>query len=496
MRQLPGVRGPRRPACRSRPAGTKPGRPSARHRSLRRGASRARRLRPTCPLRLTGALTSQNHPSGDLIGSLQSYDIQRAPDLLLVLGTSLKVHGLKRLVKELAKAVHSLPATKLRPEGGKGRVIFVNKTAPGKEWDGVFDAWVEGDCDDWVDGVEREWRRVRGRDFEAQSTLAGLGKAVKPAAAAAAVAGKSKAKAAVGSKAKKEAEALASAPSAGPSGTPRAIPAPLVTKRSATLLSTRPSSSTLSPSIAKASRPLSAAPRPLAPTPSSPLPMLSSPASAPAHVLSPAQRAVNVPAYLAPLAPPTAFSVRQAEGSKSPKKRQRLAGETGKGKGRAYSDDSDDDENSDDDILLVEQDDITGAVKLSPLGRFAALPSIGASSTPRRLPPPQFESRGPTPGSLHATPRAALPSTANGARKRPPGTPVTQSPFMVRPAPAKLVLASAVLTKGAAGSAGRALGRAETANARDGVLEAAGVVPCGPVGRPRRRVAIEVIEVD
>jgi len=331
---------------------------------------------------------------------------------------------------------------------------------------------------------------VRGRDFEAQSTLVGLGKSVKPAAAA--VAGKPpKAKAPAGGKAKKKQEAGPTAASgAGPSSsTPRATPAPLVKKRSATPLSARPSSSALSPTKTT-SRLLSAVPRPSAP--SSPLPMLSSPASAPAHVLSPAQRAVNVPSYLAPLAPP-AFSVRQAEGAKSPKKKQRLlAGSTSKGKGRAYSDEDDDDENSDDDILLVERDDLTGAVKFSPLGRFAALPPTGSTSTPRRLPPPQFKSSRDTPGSSsHATPRAALPSTANGARKRPPGTPVSQSPFMVRPAPAALALAST--KKGAAGRAGRALGRAETARAREGVLEAAGVVG-GPAGRPRRKV--EVIEVE
>lgn len=129
-------------------------------------------------LRPAIVLYDENHPSGDLIGSLQSHDLTKQPDLLLVLGTSLKVHGLKRVVKEFARAVHELSVTKARPDGGKGRVVFVNKTPPGKEWEGVFDAWVEGDCDEFVDGVEAEWKRVKKGDWEEQGKLV-LGSSAK-----------------------------------------------------------------------------------------------------------------------------------------------------------------------------------------------------------------------------------------------------------------------------------------------------------------------------
>lgn len=106
---------------------------------------------------------------------MQTHDLTRTPDLLLVLGTSLKVHGLKRLVKELAKAVHSLPVTSNRPEGGKGRVVFINKTPPlGAEWKGVFDYWIQGECDDWVGRVEEEWRKYKKADWEVQASLDGL----------------------------------------------------------------------------------------------------------------------------------------------------------------------------------------------------------------------------------------------------------------------------------------------------------------------------------
>jgi hypothetical protein len=57
------------------------------------------------------------------------------------MGTSLRVHGLKILVKEFAKAVHL--------KGGK--VVFVNQTKPPEStWGDFIDYWVEWDCDDWV----------------------------------------------------------------------------------------------------------------------------------------------------------------------------------------------------------------------------------------------------------------------------------------------------------------------------------------------------------
>jgi NAD-dependent histone deacetylase SIR2 len=57
------------------------------------------------------------------------------------MGTSLKVHGLKIMVKEFAKAVHN--------KGGK--VILVNRTKPPEStWGDVIDYWVECDCDSWV----------------------------------------------------------------------------------------------------------------------------------------------------------------------------------------------------------------------------------------------------------------------------------------------------------------------------------------------------------
>lgn len=84
------------------------------------------------------------------------------------MGTSLKVHGLKALVRDFARAVRaSTPAS----AKNQRRIVFVNKTAPPAEWSGVFDYWVKGDTDTWVERVEQDWRQRRPADWEVQQTL-------------------------------------------------------------------------------------------------------------------------------------------------------------------------------------------------------------------------------------------------------------------------------------------------------------------------------------
>lgn len=104
--------------------------------------------------------------------------------MLIIMGTSLKVHGFKKLVKDFAKAVHEsapLPsASTSSPKNAKalaGKVIFVNKTAPGAEWDGIIDYHVVGDTDKWAERVLEEWRRLRPADWEVQTKLTAAGDA-------------------------------------------------------------------------------------------------------------------------------------------------------------------------------------------------------------------------------------------------------------------------------------------------------------------------------
>jgi hypothetical protein len=100
--------------------------------------------------------------------------------MLIIMGTSLKVHGLKKLVKEFAKAVHatspsSSPSTQPKKRGLSGKVIFVNKTAPGAEWTDVIDYHVGGETDRWVEKVIDDWKKMRPADWEVQRTLDGDG---------------------------------------------------------------------------------------------------------------------------------------------------------------------------------------------------------------------------------------------------------------------------------------------------------------------------------
>ncbi|KAI1413882.1 DHS-like NAD/FAD-binding domain-containing protein [Hypoxylon sp. FL1857] len=90
-------------------------------------------------------LYGEEHPQSDLISPIVQHDLSAGPDLLLILGTSLKVHGLKVMVKEFAKSVHS--------KGGK--VVFINFTKPSDSvWGDIIDYWIEWDCDAWVDDLK------------------------------------------------------------------------------------------------------------------------------------------------------------------------------------------------------------------------------------------------------------------------------------------------------------------------------------------------------
>lgn len=82
-------------------------------------------------------------PAAENICKIIDKDAKRSK-CLIVMGTSLRVPGCKALVKQLAKGVKSR----------NGQVIFVNKEPLSwSEWGKVFDWWVSGSCDDWVNHV-------------------------------------------------------------------------------------------------------------------------------------------------------------------------------------------------------------------------------------------------------------------------------------------------------------------------------------------------------
>lgn len=99
-------------------------------------------------LRPDVVLYGEEHPDSQQISTIIQHDISLAPDMLIVMGTSLKVHGLKTVVREFAKSVHNRK---------DGKVIFVNYTKPADSvWADVFDFWIEMDCDAWVEDLKEK----------------------------------------------------------------------------------------------------------------------------------------------------------------------------------------------------------------------------------------------------------------------------------------------------------------------------------------------------
>ncbi len=96
-----------------------------------------KRIRTIGKLRPKMVLYDEPHPDGDGIARKETKDLNARPKMLLVVGTSLAVHGLKRLVKDFAKHV--------RENGGIS--VLINATAPRKEWKSIFDHMIIDQCD-------------------------------------------------------------------------------------------------------------------------------------------------------------------------------------------------------------------------------------------------------------------------------------------------------------------------------------------------------------
>lgn len=91
-------------------------------------------------------LYGENHPQADILAQGINVDIRLKPDLLIVMGTSLRVDGVKKLVRSMSQSVHA--------QGGK--TIFVNKTPLSKAWDKYIDYQILSDCDEFVRYMKRE----------------------------------------------------------------------------------------------------------------------------------------------------------------------------------------------------------------------------------------------------------------------------------------------------------------------------------------------------
>ncbi|KAI3326682.1 DHS-like NAD/FAD-binding domain-containing protein [Xylariaceae sp. AK1471] len=102
------------------------------------------RLLPIGQLRPSMVMLDETHPQGEEIAHLARRDESASPDLLLVLGTSLKVNGPKSLLRQFARPI--------RRQGGK--VIYVNLSKPPSGCSALVDYWVQWDVDEWVQDLE------------------------------------------------------------------------------------------------------------------------------------------------------------------------------------------------------------------------------------------------------------------------------------------------------------------------------------------------------
>ncbi|KIJ14298.1 hypothetical protein PAXINDRAFT_135316 [Paxillus involutus ATCC 200175] len=139
-----------------------------------------KRARGVGKLRPSVVLYNEMHRDGEGVGEVVRRDLvgsskgkgRSGADLLLVVGTSLRVPGTKRIVREFSKAVRSrgsnstkdppdsaakypltpLPSHRRTSQPNDGsypmKSIYLNLDfpVPTREWEGVFDAWVQGDA--------------------------------------------------------------------------------------------------------------------------------------------------------------------------------------------------------------------------------------------------------------------------------------------------------------------------------------------------------------
>lgn len=97
-------------------------------------------------------LYGEPHPQGDLIGSIIDKDLHTGGfDLIMVAGTSLSILGLNKMIKSFVED--------LKGRSCKGvRSILINLDEPvgwgGKGWQGVFDVFVKGDIQGFIEAYE------------------------------------------------------------------------------------------------------------------------------------------------------------------------------------------------------------------------------------------------------------------------------------------------------------------------------------------------------
>lgn len=111
-------------------------------------------------------LYNEFHPDGEVIGSIVENDLKKSkPDCLIIVGTTLKIPGVRRLVKEMSKTVKT---------NANGCIIWIDIVKPGNadlKFINEIDLVVEGNCQDIPDIIE-----FSSKLFEDKRLLRNVGK--------------------------------------------------------------------------------------------------------------------------------------------------------------------------------------------------------------------------------------------------------------------------------------------------------------------------------
>ncbi|KAI0687688.1 DHS-like NAD/FAD-binding domain-containing protein [Cytidiella melzeri] len=142
-----------------------------------------KRSRGVGKLRPSVVLYNEMHKDGEEVGGVVARDLvgsskgkgRTGADLLIVVGTSLRVPGTKRMVREFSKAIHSRNSAYSATQGESSTsgpsssaeddhpitTIYLNLDfpVPTREWEGVFDVWLRGDAQSFARLVQEEMER-------------------------------------------------------------------------------------------------------------------------------------------------------------------------------------------------------------------------------------------------------------------------------------------------------------------------------------------------
>ena len=90
-----------------------------------------------------------DYPDADAISKVQIADLRKKPDVVLVVGTALKVESAKKLAKDMCTAIHQ----------SDGIAVWINLKAPTRDLD-CFDFVIEGNCETVAMHVSTWWLNV------------------------------------------------------------------------------------------------------------------------------------------------------------------------------------------------------------------------------------------------------------------------------------------------------------------------------------------------